>query len=545
MAFMTWSDDFATGLDRIDRQHRHLMDMINTAAPLLLDCSPAQQAERQGLFNALLAYTTEHFRTEEDLMRAWQVDARVFDHHVQTHAKLVDDVLTWQRRLSCADPLSGQQLLGFLAGWLLFHVMGEDQTMARQIHAIRAGMPAGRAYMDAEGARLTPSEAALSKTITGLYSQLSAQIRTIGLANRHLEDQVRARTGDLAAMAEELRQARDAAEAASQAKSRFLAMVSHELRTPLNAIVGFTDTLRRDGLGPGQDQLAGRVQAASRQLAELIDGLIEYSRDNPGQQVQFDLRGLLAEACQTPFQAARAKGLRVSLELAPELPEAFRGDARRIALVIRQLAANAAKFTSKGWIRVRAEPIGPAPEGRLSVRLSVTDTGVGIAAEKQDGLFEAFHQIDDSSTRTYGGVGLGLALTRQAARMMGGELGLISRAGRGSRFWLELSLAPAQADASMPARPPIPVAAAPAPAPERAPGPADTDILRRLEKLLGEDDTRAGELLVAAEAGLRGLLGDRFERLAGQIADFEYDRALTTLKTLTAPDDDHSNEVKP
>jgi hemerythrin-like metal-binding protein len=529
MAFMTWSDDFATGIDIVDRQHRRLFDMINSAAPLLLDDTPARQAERQDLLSGLIAYTGEHFRTEEELMRARGVDPRVFEHHCQTHARLVQEVLDWRKLLIDSSPLAGHQLLGFLAGWLLFHVLGEDQTMARQIHAIEAGQAPARAYDEADGGRRMPAEAALSRTVTGLYSQLSAQIHEIGQHSQHLEEQVQARTGELATMAGELRQARDAAEAASQAKSRFLAMVSHELRTPMNAIVGFTEALRGAGLAAQQNTLADRVAAAAKQLAGLIDGLIEYSSNEAEQAAPFDLQATLAEACQLPFAVAHAKGLAATLAIAPDLPAVFLGDAGRIALVIRQLTANAAKFTERGSVRVRAEARGGAPDGRVALRLSVTDTGLGIAADRIDGLFEAFHQIDDSSTRRFGGVGLGLALTRQAARMMGGEIGVRSEPGQGSTFWLDLTLP--EAEAVVPARaveaPPAPVAP---PQAARPAAPAMPDLLPRLERLLREDDTRAGSLLVDQEGALRQFLGTRYETLARQIAGFEYDQALLTLR---------------
>lgn len=529
MDFMTWTDDYATGIDIVDQQHRHLLEMVNEAAALLLEGPSAQHADRQALFAGLISYTAEHFSTEEGVMRDQGIDPRVYQHHCQTHVRLVGEVLDWQKRLADPDPLIWQQLLGFLAGWLMFHVLGEDHTMARQIHAIQAGMTPERAYGEAEGDRLTPSEAALSRTVSGLYSQLSAQIGEIGLHNQQLEALVQARTNDLTVMAEDLRQARDAAEAASQAKSRFLGMVSHELRTPMNAIVGFTGALRNEGLPAKQDAVAARVLAASRQLTELIDGLIEYSRHEAAKPEPFELRAVLTEACREPFSAARAKGLKVAIEVSPELPACLLGDAGRVALVVRQFAANAAKFTAQGGLRVRAELIGTAGDGRVALRLSVIDTGPGIPADKQAGLFEVFHQLDDSPTRHFGGVGLGLALTRQAARMMGGEVGVLSIPGKGSQFWFDLSLQPAPDGAiSRPEEPAGPPGEAGTPAVTAAP--CDPEVLVRLERLLSEDDTRAGELLAEQEAGLRQALGERFDALAGQVAAFEYDHALRTLR---------------
>lgn len=534
MAFMTWTDDYATGIAVVDRQHQHLFDLVSGAAPILLDDTPTVRAEREVLFDELVAYTGEHFRTEEELMLASGVDRRVYEHHRQTHAKLVEEVLGWRGLLTSSDPGHGQQLLGFLAGWLMFHVLGEDQTMARQLRARIAGVAAERAYVEADGERRTPDDAALSRTVTGLYSQLSAQIREISQHNRHLEDEVRARTGELTVMAEDLRRARDAAEAASGAKSRFLAVVSHELRTPMNAIIGFTDALQRKGLSAAQSTLAERVDLASRQLAELIDGLIEYSRDEAGTEAPFELRALLDETCEGPFAAARAKGVVAQIEVAADLPPWLQGDATRIALIVRQLVANAAKFTDQGSIQVRVERREAGPPDSVGLRLSVSDTGVGIPADQQKNLFEPFHQVDDSATRRYGGVGLGLALTRQAARMLGGEIGMRSVLGQGSTFWLDLAL-------PIVARPPAWPAALPA-VPESTPTTPVvttptcqecdlTQALRdELDRLLEVGDTRVNEFLTVHEHGLRRRLGDRYENFAAQIGNFDYERALATLR---------------
>ncbi|MDI6747430.1 MAG: hemerythrin domain-containing protein [Rhodocyclaceae bacterium] len=526
MAFFTWSDDFLTGIEIVDRQHRRLVELINAAAPVLQDFSPERQDERQALFTGLLDYTGEHFRTEEELMRVHGIDARVLSHHCQSHTRLLEELLEWQARLSRADALAGHQFLGFLAGWLLFHVLGEDQAMSRQVRAMQAGMAAERAYEAAKGAYLWPSQAVLGRTVTGIYTQMSGQLREIDRHGKQLEEQLHARTAELLATTDELRHARDAAEAASQAKSRFLGMVSHELRTPMNAIIGCTELLRKAGLPAQENEMAGKVLNAAEQLVGLVDGLIEFTRNEPGQSAPFSLRLVMTEACQVPFAAARAKGLTAVMEIPGDLPAYLHGDARRIAVVIRQLTANAAKFTTHGSIRVRAEVLGTAPDGDLSLRISVTDTGIGIPADKQAGLFNAFHQLDDSPTRRYGGVGLGLALTRQAARMMGADIDMQSTPGKGSVFWIDLQLSPAAGRATTFG----PTTGQAQPAKPLPTGSDGTAILRRLDKLLGEDDIRAAEVLADNESFLQHTLDWRFETLARQIAGFEYDKALLTLR---------------
>lgn len=536
MSFFTWTDDFLTGIDIVDRQHRRLVELINTAAPVLTANTPAQDAERQALFFGLTDYAGEHFRTEEELMRVQGLEPRVLEHHRQTHAKMLQDVLAWQERLASGDMQAGQEFLGFLAGWLMFHVLGEDQAMARQVRAIQSGLTPAEAYDAAAGTRLSPSEPVLARTVAGIYTQSSVQLHQIEQHDKHLEREVAARTAELATMAEELGRARDAAEAATQAKSRFLGMVSHELRTPMNVIIGLTSALRNSALNSQQKTLADRTLNAAEHLDGLIGGLIEFTGNGAGHEAPFDLRAMMGEACRGPFAAARAKGLQTDLETGIDLPLFLHGDMRRIILVIRQLAANAAKFTAQGSIQVRAERLGSEPDGRIRLRICVTDTGIGIAADKQAGLFEAFHQLDDSPTRRYGGVGLGLALTRQTAQLIGAEIGMHSEPGKGSCFWLDLRLSAATAPHGTQTVLPATQSDKQSEqvrtlSPTRAEG---RDIQQQLEKLLSEDDTRATDVFMTHNAYLQLVFGERFAMLAQHISDFEYPLALASLRAWQA-----------
>jgi hemerythrin-like metal-binding protein len=546
MSFIVWNEDFLTGVDIVDQQHHTLVEMVNSAAPKLLLCSPAEQADRQRLFADLVAYTAEHFKTEEALMQDVGIDARVLTHHKQTHAQLVEEVVAWESHFSCSDPLAGQQLLGFLAGWLLMHVLGEDQTMARQVHARQAGLSAEQAYETGEGSRLTPKGKILSRALVAAYTQLSAQMREISLMNHHLEDQVQARTAQLQTLADELRSARDAAEAANQAKTRFLGMVSHELRTPMNAIVGFNAALRQSGLGAQQVALAEHVSTASGHLLGVISSLIEYAEgDDQASNTFFDLHRCVQEATSDAFNQARTKGLATELQIDSALPAVLQGDSRRIGLIVKQLTANAVKFTAHGSVRVRAhldKTAETATNGlttlAVPVRIDVLDTGIGLTPEQQKGLFEPFHQVDDSATRHYAGVGMGLALTRQAARVLGGDIGLRSVPGRGSDFWLSLNLTLPPAGA-VPALDSAGTSAAHATdhgrlaavvKPKIEVSGASSALLAELATLLAADDTRAAALLDAHRPALRVTLGASFDGLAAQITDFEYDVALATLR---------------
>src|SRR5512135_470958 len=164
MTFMTWSTDLETGIDIVDRQHHHLLDMINSAASLMLENPEPQNADIEQLFADLFAYAGSHFHTEEEMMQAHGIDARILAHHRLTHSGFVEQIGDMASHYR-AGSLSGEDLLGYLAGWLLFHTLGEDQTMARQIHAIDGGLPPQRAYQEAGGARLEPEQGALARTM--------------------------------------------------------------------------------------------------------------------------------------------------------------------------------------------------------------------------------------------------------------------------------------------------------------------------------------------------------------------------------------------
>ena len=246
----------------------------------------------------------------------------------------------------------------------------------------------------------------------------------------HLEELVRLRTAQLA-------EASERAEAANRAKGEFLANMSHEIRTPMNAIVGLTYLVRQSGVSADQALRLDKIDAAGRHLLSIINDILDLSKIEAGrlqlEQTDFHLSAILDAIGSMIAGQADAKGIKVTID-GDAVPTWLRGDATRLRQALLNYAANAIKFTEHGEVAVRARLLEETDAG-LRVRFEVQDSGIGIAPEHLDTLFQAFQQADASTTRHFGGTGLGLAITKHLATLMGGEVGVQSEPGRGSTFW--------------------------------------------------------------------------------------------------------------
>jgi hemerythrin-like metal-binding protein len=485
-------------------------------------------AHADKLLDKLTDYAVFHFKTEGDLIRKYAIDPRHTTHHFSAHKEFADSIGSMRALYQRGETLTGGTLLNFLANWLVFHILGEDQSLARQIRAIEAGATPAEAYDHDETCKNDPTNDALTQALIDLYALMTSQNQHLLEMNNelqehrdHLEDQIKERT-------RQLELARDAAESANRAKSAFISNMSHEIRTPMNAIVGLTWVLHEQISDPLQKGKLQQVRNATQQLLAIINDLLDMSSIESEQlllePLDFDIKHVVEHAVAAQTVRAEHKGLRLTVSETPNMPALLHGDPVRIGQIISNFLSNAIKFTTEGEIKLELSLTPATPGNVTQLRCAVRDQGIGIAPEQIASIFQPFQQADPTSRRRFGGTGLGLAISKRLVDMMGGEIGVDSEINKGSIFWFKIPLTVTEVRHE-----PVATPEATIQAPSASPS-IDTlqarEVLQHLINLLAEDDIQALTLWREKNALLRPALGQSASRLEGELNNYNFEAAL-------------------
>ncbi len=402
-----------------------------------MDLSVSEMSlEGRTLFVGLVRDLTEQLATElaarrNEIMRAAIVDANLDglitvdrDDRVVEFSAVAEEMFGYSR----------EDVIGHLMADLIIPPEMREMHRRGMQHYFETGEgPVLGSRIEVEAMRAGggrfPVELAVQPIWIGEEAYFTAFVRDI--SERKAEEQA-------------LLEAKQKAEVASEAKSRFLAHMSHEIRSPLNAVLGSLELLLEGGLDERQGLYAQTAESSGKLLLGLINEILDFSKIEAGQMKlennDFSLRQMVDEATHLVSQRAREKGLYLVAIVHPAVPDILTGDQPRMRQVLGNLLDNAVKFTAEGAVVLYVEPVQAGQQGAL-LRFTVEDSGIGIAPQAQAGLFDEFQQVDNSDATAYGGTGLGLAVCRGLVGLMGGAIGLNSKPGKGSSFWVEVPFA--------------------------------------------------------------------------------------------------------
>ena len=421
-----WNNNFATGIAVVDGQHKKLVSLLNLLVSHLVYQSDVPTLTR--IFDELKEYTVYHFSTEQEIWDKHFHDDDWAHWHKDSHDDFIAGVIrmTEQQGSKPFDELL-EDIVKFLTHWLAYHILESDKRMAKVVLALPTGVSLAQAKKQADE-EMSGSARVLIETLMTMYDMVAN--RTVRLTREIAKRKQ---------IEEELALARQAAEEANEAKSRFLANLSHEIRTPMNAILGMAHLLSKQLSVPEHKDKLLKIEESANHLLVLVNDILDISRIEANaielDASPFSLQHLFDKVESLMGQQVRGKQLALNIDLPDSLARAWIvGDQLRIAQILVNFLGNATKFTQQGQIDLRARLL-EEQAGQVTLRFEVSDTGIGISEADRERIFHAFEQADASTTRKYGGSGLGLAISQKLVLLMGGEIGVESRLGEGSTFW--------------------------------------------------------------------------------------------------------------
>lgn len=428
-----WSRNMETGLPLVDEQHRQLILLLNRLAGALIYNSDVELAS---VFDELAAYAKYHFTAEEEIWaNCFGSDKWAVEHH-HVHESFLPAVLRIKEANSHL-PLKDvvRRVVLFLVNWLAYHILNSDKRMAVATQAAERGMTLENAKQFADDA-MSGAVEMMIETVLTMYEALSS--RTILLMReREMRRSYEA----------ELIRARSEAEAATRAKSDFLASMSHEIRTPMNGILGLLEVLQHGEMAEDQRETVDIIFRSASNLLSIIDDILDFSKIEAGKLElaveTFDPVENIRFSCLLLDKIAHDRNVRLTLFTEAGLPQTCDGDPLRINQVLTNIVGNAIKFSAgldhPGIVRISLRP-AVLSEGRRGYEILVEDNGVGISKDALARLFQPYEQAEATTTRRFGGTGLGLNISRNLVAMMGGEIDLQSEVGVGTRAAIRLPL---------------------------------------------------------------------------------------------------------